>query len=61
MTSESTVYFEHMILGASAKMVAIDETTGLEVTVMGPAKTPAADLKRLALAKLKARIAREQT
>lgn len=61
MAGESTVYFEHMIVGASAKVVAIDERTGIEVTVIGPARTPAADLKKLALAKLKARIAREQS
>jgi hypothetical protein len=61
MAGESTVYFEHMVIGANAKLVAIDERTGLEVTVIGPARTPAADLKKLALAKLKARIAREQT
>ena len=61
MAGQSTVYFEHMIVGASAKLVAIDERTGIEVTVMGPARTPAADLKKLALAKLKARIAREQS
>ena len=60
MAGESVVYFEHMVIGANAKVVAIDEKTGIEVTVIGPAKAAAADLKKLALAKLKARIAREQ-
>lgn len=61
MADGSTVYFEHMVIGANAKLVAIDERTGIEVTVMGPARALPADLKKLALAKLKARIAREQT
>jgi hypothetical protein len=61
MTEKSAIYFEHMIVGANAKMVAIDEATGLEVTVIGPARASAADLKQLALAKLKARIAREHS
>ena len=38
MAGQSTVYFEIMIIGASAKLVAIDERTGIEVTVIGPAK-----------------------
>ena len=58
--SESVVYFELMVIGGSAKMVAVDANTGVEVTVIGPANAAQADLKRLALAKLKARIAREQ-
>lgn len=58
--SESVVYFELMVIGASAKMVAVDANTGVEVTVIGPANALQADLKRLALAKLKARIARER-
>jgi len=61
MSDKPVVYFEHMVIGANAKLVAIDETTGVEVTVIGPANASAADLKKLALAKLKARIAREQT
>jgi hypothetical protein len=36
--------------------VAIDATTGIEVTVLGPARAAQADLQRLALQKLKARL-----
>lgn len=61
MAEESVVYFELMVIGGSAKMVAVDANTGVEVTVIGPANASQVDLKRLALAKLKARIAREQT
>ena len=46
-------------IGSSVKVVAIDAATGTEVTVIGPAGAAQADLERLALAKLKARIARE--
>jgi len=60
MADESVVYFELMVIGGSAKMVAVDANTGVEVTVIGPASASQADLKQLALAKLKARIAREQ-
>jgi hypothetical protein len=60
MVDESVVYFELMVIGGSAKMVAVDANTGVEVTVIGPASASQADLKQLALAKLKARIAREQ-
>jgi hypothetical protein len=59
MADESKVYFEVTIIGVSAKVVALDAHTGVEVTVIGPAKASRADLERLALAKLKARIARE--
>ena len=60
MADESVVYFELMVIGASAKLVAIDANTGVEVTVIGPAKGSQDELKKLALAKLRARIAREQ-
>ena len=60
MAGESEVYFEIIVIGASAKVVAVDATTGIEVTAIAPANTSRADLQRLALGKLKARIAREQ-
>jgi hypothetical protein len=59
MADESKVYFEITIVGVSAKVVALDARTGIEVTAIGPANASRADLQRLALAKLKARIARE--
>jgi hypothetical protein len=53
------VYFELTRVGGSVKVVAIDATTGVEVTVIGPATAAPSHLQQLALAKLKARIARE--
>lgn len=53
------VYFEFVSIGTTVKVVAIDAATGTEVTVMGPASAVQADLERLALQKLKARLARE--
>jgi hypothetical protein len=52
------VYFEFTALGAVVKVAAIDAQTGLEVTVMGPVGAPRADLQRLALQKLRARLAK---
>jgi hypothetical protein len=59
MADEPVVYFEITIIGTSAKVVALDAATGVEVAVIGPAKASVADLKRLALGKLKLAIARE--
>lgn len=59
MAEKSEVYFEITVVGANAKVVAIDAATAVEVTVLGPAKGSVADLKRLALNKLKLAIARE--
>ena len=53
------VYFEFTAIGVSVKVVAIDAATGTEVSVMGPANAAQSDLERLALGKLKARLARE--
>ena len=53
------VYFEFIAIGAVVKVSAIDAATGTEVSVMGPASAQQADLEKLALAKLKARLARE--
>ena len=53
------VYFEFTRLGGSVKVAAIDGDTGIEVTVVGPAAAAPSDLERLAVAKLKARLARE--
>lgn len=51
------VLFEFTIVGSAVKVAAIDAATGLEVTVMGPANAPRGDMQRLALNKLKARLA----
>ena len=53
------VYFEFTAVGGAVKVAAIDATTGTEVSIMGPASAAQADLQQLALAKLKARLARE--
>ena len=53
------VYFEFVAIGTSVKVVAIDVTTGTEVSVIGPVGAAQADLQRLALGKLKARLVRE--
>ena len=50
------VYFEFTPVGASVKVVAIDAATGTEVSVIGPARAMQADLQRLALQKLRARL-----
>lgn len=61
MADEFTVYFEITVIGDSAKVAAVDAETGIEVSVTGPASAPHAILKKVALDKLKARIARERT
>ena len=53
------VYFEFTAIGGAMRVAAIDAITGVEVTIMGPVSAAQADLEQLALAKLKARLARE--
>jgi hypothetical protein len=52
------VYFEFTAIGSSVKVVAIDADSGIEVAVLGPVSAARSDLRKLALAKLKARLAR---
>jgi len=52
----SGVYFELTPIGASVKVVAIDAATGTEVSVIAPVHAAQADLRRLALRKLRARL-----
>jgi hypothetical protein len=52
------VYFEFTSVGGVVKVAAIDAATGVEIVVMGPATASQADLERLALAKLRARLAK---
>ena len=47
-----TVLFEFVILGDVARVAAVDEATGIEAVVMGPARTPRFELEALALRKL---------
>lgn len=50
------VYFEFIAIGPQVKVTAVDAASGVEVAVVGPATAAAADLERLALAKLRARL-----
>ena len=52
------VYFEFTAIGTTVKVVAIDAASGTEVSVMGPANAAQSDLERLALSKLRARLAK---
>jgi hypothetical protein len=60
MADDREVYFEFTVIGHTVKVTAIDSVTGIEVATMGPARASQADLEQLALAKLKARLLREQ-
>lgn len=52
------VYFEFIAVGRNVKVVAIDGASGTEVSIIGPANAARADLERLALQKLLARLDR---
>jgi hypothetical protein len=54
------VFFEFIVIGATVKVTAIDSETATEVSIMGPANAAKSDLQKLALRKLKARLAREK-
>ena len=54
------VYFEFTRIGPSVKVVAIDAVSGVEVSMIGPASAAKADLERVALQKLKARLGRKR-
>jgi hypothetical protein len=54
------VLFEFTAIGAVMKVAAIDAQTGIEVTVMGPSRASRADLQKLALAKLRNRLAKSE-
>jgi hypothetical protein len=53
------VFFEFIAIGAAVKVIAIDAATGTEASVIGPTSAAQADLERLAVGKLKARLTRE--
>jgi hypothetical protein len=55
---QRVVYFEHIVLGGSVKVTAIDSLTAIEVSIVGPANAAKSDLERLALRKLKVRLRR---
>jgi len=56
-TGPREVLFEFTVIGNAVKVSAIDVASGIEVSVMGPARASRADLQQLALAKLNARLA----
>jgi hypothetical protein len=57
---EREVYFEFITVGNAVKVTAIDSLTGIEISTMGPANAAQADLRQLALQKLRARLKREE-
>jgi hypothetical protein len=58
--AERDVYFEFTVIGTAVKVVAIDSASGIEVSVVGPSSAAQSNLERVALQKLKMRLAREQ-
>ena len=58
--SPDEVYFEFTAIGRNVKVSAIHAATGTEVSVVAPASASQADLQRLALQKLKARLTAAQ-
>jgi hypothetical protein len=54
------IYFEFTAIGRSVKVVAIHAASGVEVSAVAPAGAARADLQRLVLQKLKARLASDQ-
>jgi hypothetical protein len=57
--ADREVYFEFIAIGNAVKVTAIDSLTGIEVSAMGPVSASQADLRQLALQKLKRRLKRE--
>jgi hypothetical protein len=53
---EREVYFEFVAVGNAVKVTAIDSLTAVEVSVMGPVSASQADLRQLALQKLRLRL-----
>ncbi len=51
------VFFETIAIGTSVKVTAIHGDTGTEVVVIGPTAAAQSDLERLALQKLRRRLA----
>ena len=59
MAEPWAIYFEITLIGPTAKVAAVDGASGVEVCVFGPAHAAECELKRLAVAKLRARLARK--
>ena len=58
--SPGDVYFEHVRLGNSVKVSAVDASSGLEVSIVGPASASQKSLETLALRKLETALARRR-
>lgn len=52
MESESGILFQIITIGNAVKIIAVDETTGTEVSLMAPRNTPLSSLKATARKKL---------
>ncbi len=57
--TDREVYFEFIAIGNTVKVTAIDSLTGIEVSTIGPTSASQADMKQLALQKLRARLKRK--
>ncbi|MEM9634728.1 MAG: serine hydroxymethyltransferase [Pseudomonadota bacterium] len=53
------IYLEFRSVGQQVKVTAIDATTGIEVSAVGPASAAQEDLKRIAVRKLQRRLEQE--
>jgi hypothetical protein len=49
---DGEVYIEITVIGAFARVTAIDAATGVEVTITGPARANRSDLEKLAVRRL---------
>lgn len=56
MTGGQGIFFEFITIAAQVRVSAIDEATGVEVVVVGPAGAARHDLEALARRKLLARL-----
>lgn len=58
-SNNNEVYLEFITIGAQIKVSAIDAASGVEVVIFGPIATPRMDLERLALRKLRYKLAQD--
>lgn len=57
--SEGAVLFEFVQVGQQMRVAAIDEATGVEVVVIAPLNAARGHMERLAIAKLRRRLAKD--
>jgi len=58
--SGGDVLFEFVQIGQQMRVAAIDEATGVEVVVIAPLNSSRMQMQRLAMAKLKRKIGRDE-